>query len=169
VEQGLGAAHCYTMSHVGKYALTIVAGGLALGAVLGSAADPEMKQPAPQWWQQTGRPNAADYSTDDAWPATAPAYPGMADSYRPDLDYGTVVTSYWEPPADWRWYAEDDAEAVSTPPPAAAAGPVDDPAPQAAGDAAAEVAAAALGARAGSVPADAATPGEPRLTDDGLY
>lgn|SRR5512139_1395953 len=159
------------MSHVAKYALTIVAGGLALGAVLGSAADPEMKRPAAPWWQQTGGRNASGSATDGQWPAPSVAYPGMADSYRPDLDYDSVVTSYWEPPADWPWYGEEEeeGEADSTSLPDGIAERIADPAAEAAGDAAVEVAGAARDASAGAVAADPATAGQPSLTQDGLY
>jgi len=159
------------MSHVAKYALTIVAGGLALGAVLGSAADPEMKRPAAPWWQQSGGRNAPGSATDNAWPAPSVAYPGMADSYRPDLDYDTVVTSYWEPPADWPWYGEGegDGDADSSSLLDGVTERVADPAAEAAGDAAVEVAGEALDASAGSVSTDPATAAQPPVTEDGLY
>lgn len=157
------------MSHVARYALTIVAGGLALGAVLGAAADPEMKRPAAQWWQQTGRSDPSQASGSDSWPAIAPAYPVMADSYRPDLDYDTVVTSYWDPPANWSWYGEDDIEAAAPSSSPDASVQMVDPSAEAAAEAAEEVADAALQARTGPASADPAADSQLPLTEEGLY
>jgi hypothetical protein len=95
----------------------------------------------------------------------------MADSYRPDLDYDTVVTSYWEPPADWPWYGEGegDGDADSSSLLDGVTERVADPAAEAAGDAAVEVAGEALDASAGSVSTDPATAAQPPVTEDGLY
>jgi hypothetical protein len=78
------------MLAAGKWALTIVPAGIALGALLGDAANPEMKDPPAQWWQLAGADEVAvaegallfEAGPDDLSPF---------GSYRPDLDYDAEV------------------------------------------------------------------------------
>ena len=82
------------MLAAGKWVMGIVTGGIALGAVLGTAADPDMKDPPAQWWQLTGQDEFATPSGQvfvEAWPEDL--NPG---GYRPDLDYEAVG---WTVPA----------------------------------------------------------------------
>ena len=69
----------------------IVAGGIALGAVLGKAANPHMKDAPEQWWQLTGSGDVAD--SGDQYTGGWPEQVSMPDSYRPDLDYDAEVWS----------------------------------------------------------------------------
>ena len=78
------------MFAAGKWALSIVAGGLTLGALLGDAADPRMKDPVPQWWQLTGQ-HAIVPSSDHAFFEAGPEDLNPYNSYRPDLDYDAEV------------------------------------------------------------------------------
>ena len=78
------------MLTAGKWALCIVTGGLTMGALLGDAVDPRMKDPVPQWWQLTGRDEivpSSQYAFFEASPEDLSPY----DGFRPDLDYDAEV------------------------------------------------------------------------------
>jgi len=71
-----------------KWALGIVPAGIALGALLGAAADPDVKDAPAPWWRLTGSEQFASAETDpESWPQDFAA----ARSYRPDLDYDAEV------------------------------------------------------------------------------
>ena len=81
------------MLTAGKWALAIVPGGIILGALLGAAANPEMKDAPAPWWRMTGTEQifaSNDYLV-EAGPEDLDAFAG----YRPDLDYDAEV---WELP-----------------------------------------------------------------------
>lgn len=95
------------MMTVAKWALGIVPAGILLGALLGAAADPDMKDAPEPWWRLTGTDTftASAEPPLDAWPQDFAA----ARSYRPDFDYNIEV---WELPipANEVWaYAEEPA------------------------------------------------------------
>jgi len=81
----------------GMWAFGIVAGGIALGTVLGNAANPVMQDVPTPGWRLTGSEQAAfgDVQYVEPFPAIGPA-----DGYRPDLDYAaevwTLPMSAWE-------------------------------------------------------------------------
>jgi len=113
-----------------KWALGIVPAGVLLGALLGAAADPDMKDAPAPWWRLTGAESftAAPEPSLDVWPQDFAA----ARSYRPDFDYDVEV---WELPipADEVWAFAD--EPYSQPREQVAAEEVADEAEAAAGDA----------------------------------
>lgn len=153
------------MPYTGKISILVITAGVTLGALLGDAANPEPKQPPEQWWQ------AADSEAYNApveqtgWVDTSAGNVGFSDSYRPDFDYDTVVTSYWEPPKDWHWYG-DDEYADSVPAETTAEEPAASSIAQDAADTAVEVADAAIAAQA-AAPVEPAP--EAPLTSEGLY
>lgn len=133
-----------------KWALGIVPAGILLGALLGAAADPEMKDAPAPWWRLTGTDafTASPEPPLDAWPQDFAA----ARSYRPDFDYdievwdlpipADEVWAYSEEPVAYQPYAaaaEDVAEeaeaaagealAAAAPEPAAAPGSAPEPSP----------------------------------------
>lgn len=74
------------MQAAGKWVMGIVTGGIALGAVLGAAAKPDMKDPPEPWWRLTGAETviaSSDQQFAEAWPQDLNPFTG----YRPDLDY----------------------------------------------------------------------------------
>lgn len=154
------------MPYTGKISILVITAGVTLGALLGDAANPTPKQPPEQWWQAA---DSEAYNTpveQSGWIDTFAGKVGFPDSYRPDLDYDTVVTSYWEPPSDWHWYGEDEYT-DSVPTEAARKEPAASDVAQDAADAAVEL------ADAPATAAQAAPPVEPSpeapLTSDGLY
>lgn len=83
------------MPVLGKIALTVVTGGIALGALLGAAADPEMKRPPEQPWRgalQAPSTDDAAYRLVEAVPADVSPY---RDSYAPSWADEELVD--WEP------------------------------------------------------------------------
>jgi hypothetical protein len=74
-----------TMLTASKWALTILPAGLALGALLGAAVNPVMKDAPTPWWQLSGRDEVAVSHEQfaEAWPQDLSPFGG----YRPDLDY----------------------------------------------------------------------------------
>ena len=157
------------MLAAGKWVLTIVGGGTALGSLLAMYANPVMK-PAPEApWSLTGQPQFAvsdGYHYPEAGPEDLSPYGG----YRPDLDYDAEVTSYWSDD-DYEGYSYayyNEAPAMPEPEPAfvqlAAAAPVEAVDAAVEAEAAAEEAAEAAPA-AEAVPAEA--PAGPQLA--GLY
>lgn len=83
-----------------KWALGIVPAGIALGAVLGAAVNPVMKDAPAPWWRLTGTDafTASAEPALDEWPQDFAA----ARSYRPDLDYDIEIWSL-PIPADQVW------------------------------------------------------------------
>ena len=78
------------MPAAAKWVMGIVTGGIALGAMLGAAADPEMKQAPAPWWQMTGHEDAIVVSNmqfAEPFPEDLDVFGG----YRPNLDYDAVV------------------------------------------------------------------------------
>lgn len=80
-------------------ALGVLTGGLLLGALLGAAADPEMKDPPAPWWQATGR----EENVASAEPVLFDPPEGLNafGGYRPDLDYEAEVWSSPIPESEW--------------------------------------------------------------------
>lgn len=158
------------MPYAGKVSVLLIAAGVTLGVLLGDAANPEPKDPPQQWWQvadsEAYTAPVAESGWDNIWGNSA----GFPDSYRPDLDYDAMITSYWEPSADQEWYddheGERDSDAFSTEPSDQAVPPV---VAEAAADAAEQVADAAAVAAEASPTADAAIAPEAPLTSEGLY
>jgi hypothetical protein len=76
------------MSTAAKWALAIVPSGITLGALLGSAVNPDMKDPPDPWWRLTGtEPFAQADPAPEYWPQDFAA----GRSYRPDLDYDAEI------------------------------------------------------------------------------
>lgn len=151
------------MPYAAKISLAVVAAGVSLGALLGNAADPQPKRPPEPWWQAADTPaftGPAEGTAQAVWPEEV----GFPDSYRPNFDYDTMIASYWEPPADWHWYGEDDGDEPEDAAEETAA--AFDMAEEAA-DQAAEVADAAV-AEASSA-GDSAFPRKAPLASEGLY
>jgi protein PhnA len=128
-----------------KWALSIVPAGIALGALLGAAVDPDMKDAPVPWWRLTGaEPVAQADPGPEYWPQDFAAGP----SYRPDLDYDAEVWALPIPadevwalpiPADEVWaFAQ---ESIPLPPERSAAEEVADEAEATAHDALAAAAA----------------------------
>jgi len=127
------------MHTAAKWALSITAGGLVLGALLGHAARPEMKDPAPRPWQLAGRDEAV--ASADSWTIEAsPDDLNPFSGYRPALDYDALAWDLPNPDYDL-------------------AAPIDEPldSPQEASEPAVEQAADAAEAAAGEALAKAAT------------
>lgn len=72
-----------------KWIMGIVPAGVLLGALLGTAADPDMKDPPTPWWRLTGTDRIAvsDQQFAEAWPEDL----SVPTGYRPDLDYDAEV------------------------------------------------------------------------------
>ena len=143
-----------------KWALSIVPAGIALGALLGSAVDPDMKDPPEPWWRLTGS-EAFTASADpgpEYWPQDFAAGP----SYRPDLDYDAEVWALPIPAYDLAILSDDPSLELP---------PVEQEV-IVAENAAEEAEAAADDALAVQAPEPAAAPGEVRkaeLVQAGLY
>jgi hypothetical protein len=108
----------------GKMTLMVVTGGVALGAMLGSAADPEMKEPPAPPWRPALQPQAADnagYQPADTWPADINVY---RDSYAPS--WANEELADWEPeyPA---WTYSEVADQAAAAGPAIEADPAEPP------------------------------------------
>ncbi len=91
------------------FALAIVPAGIMLGAVLGAAANPEMKDPPTPWWQLTGREDfviSEDRQFVEAWPEDLNVFGG----YRPDLDYDAEIWSLPIPEYDLAALADQPFE-----------------------------------------------------------
>ena len=115
----------------GMMALAVVAGGIALGAMLGAAANPEMKMAPAAPWQDAiqVRPDGPAYQFVEAGPEDLSPY---RDSYAPTWADEEVVD--WEPayPA-WtytdytvetpRWPADEQPAPVEDAEPAASESP----------------------------------------------
>ena len=77
------------MLTVGKWALAIVLGGIVLGALLGSAANPEMKDAPAPWWRLTGTEQI--FASNHYFVEAGPEDLNVSGGYRPDLDYDAEV------------------------------------------------------------------------------
>jgi hypothetical protein len=76
------------MQTAAKLALGIVPAGIALGALLGAAVDPDMKDAPAPWWRLTSSEIFASVEPGpEPWPQDFAASRG----YRPDLDYDAEV------------------------------------------------------------------------------
>lgn len=146
-----------------KWVMGIVPSGVLLGALLGTAADPDMKAAPAPWWRLTGASEVAVSGEQfaEAWPEDL----SVPTGYRPDLDY--------------------DAEVRALPIPAHELAPLNEPPAMpedalptvtygvtAAEDVADQAEAAAEDALAADAPAPEPAPDEPRkseLAAAGLY
>ena len=150
----------------GKIALMTVAAGLSLGALLGSAANPVMKQGPQELWQLTGRSEFVPPSPSEVFVEAGPQDLSVPDAYRPDFDYDAYVAADWVEPAGWHGYGEDEAAGVEAPsasePPVAAEA-------VAAADEAEQVAETALEAGAVAEAAPADEPRKPPVAAAGIY
>jgi hypothetical protein len=82
-----------------KLAPAVVVAGMALGWLLGSAADPVMKQPADPGLNAFPQADSAPAALPhEDWPNLSSETLRPADGYRPDLDYDAVVGSEWASP-----------------------------------------------------------------------
>ena len=89
------------------YALAIVPGGLLIGALIGDAVDPRIKDPAPQWWQLTGADTTISRSN-QVYAEVGPYELDMHGGYRPDLDYDAEVWSLPLPELDFADHEAND-------------------------------------------------------------
>lgn len=91
------------MHAAGKWVASVVVGGIVLGALLGAAADPRIKDPPKQWWQLTGRDTIASVGEQPGFEA-GPVGPGPSDGFRPDFDYDAEAWALPIPAADMAAY-----------------------------------------------------------------
>ncbi len=97
----------------GKWILAVVLGGIGLGAVLGLAADPEMKRtPDPSW--RPPQPRALADSREAVDYALVPAPAPYRDSYAPS--WADEALTDWEP--DYPEWTYSDYGADPPPEPA---------------------------------------------------
>jgi hypothetical protein len=83
------------MPILGKLALVVTTGGIALGAMLGAAADPKMKQPPEEPWRGALQaPYDADAGHQLAGTGSEPPLP-YRDSYAPS--WADEELTDWEP------------------------------------------------------------------------
>jgi len=117
------------MPAFGKIALVVMTGGIALGAMLGAAADPEMKQPpAPPWRAaQLQIADNAAYRPAETWPADTQGY---RDSYAPSWANEELVD--WEPEYPAWTYSEIADQPAAAEGPAIEADPAEPPQAEAA-------------------------------------
>ena len=98
------------MLAAGKWILGVVTGGVLLGAVLGKASEPDMKDPPAPWWQLTGRDEAVasgdGYQFVEAGPQDL--NPG---GYRPDLDYEALAWNLPLPDYELAYLVDEPLEA----------------------------------------------------------
>jgi hypothetical protein len=82
-----------------KLAPVVVVAGMALGWLLGTAADPVMKQRAESWPSAPPQLESAAITSDKGWPNLGLVQEPLhtADG-RPDLDYDAVVGAEWALP-----------------------------------------------------------------------
>jgi len=103
------------MLTVHKWIGCVLAGGLALGAVIGSAANPTIKAPAPQWWELTGNDTSIAPSN-QVYAEVGPYDLDVHSGYRPDLDYSAEVWSLPVPEFDdatWTYEPASDQPQVT--------------------------------------------------------
>ena len=145
------------MQAAAKLALGIVPAGIALGALLGAAVDPAMKDAPAPWWRLTG---SEIFASAEPGPESWPQDFAAARSYRPDLDYDAEVWALPIPVDEFMALAD---EQIVPPPDSAGHEEAADKA-----EAAADDALTAMPAQ----PEPAQAPGEVRkseLTAAGLY
>jgi hypothetical protein len=143
------------MRTAAKLALGIVPAGIVLGALLGAAVDPDMKDAPAPWWRLTG---SEIFASAEPGPESWSQDLAAARSYRPDLDYDAEVWALPIPAYEFMALADEPADA----PPAIEQEAI------AAADAADEAEAAAEDALA----AETSAPGDVRkseLASAGLY
>jgi hypothetical protein len=92
------------------FALAIVPAGVMLGALLGAAANPDMKDPPTPWWQLTGRDDFVA-SDDRQFVEAGPEDLNVFGGYRPDLDYDAEIWSLPIPEYDLAALSEESFEA----------------------------------------------------------
>jgi len=92
------------------FALAIVPAGVMLGAMLGAAANPDMKDPPTPWWQLTGRDDFVA-SEDSQFAEAGPEDLNVFGGYRPDLDYAAEIWSLAVPEYDLAALADEPFEA----------------------------------------------------------
>jgi hypothetical protein len=145
------------MQTAAKLVLGIVPAGIALGALLGAAVDPDMKDAPAPWWRPTG---SNVFASAEPGPESWPQDFAAARGHRPDLDYDAEVWALPIPVDEFMALADEQI----VPPP--------DPAGH---EEAADEAEAAVDDALAAVPAQpepAPAPGEVRkaeLTAAGLY
>jgi hypothetical protein len=105
------------MLTAGKWVSSVLAGGIALGAIMGAAADPTIKDPPPQWWQLAGTDTSISPSN-QVFAEVGPYDLDVHSGYRPDLDYDAEVWALPLPDLDFAYY-----EYKEPPPPAADVSP----------------------------------------------
>ena len=91
-------------AHIG---LTILGGGLVLGALLGAYADPEMKSAPEPTWQLSGRPAIEPGPVQHFVSLPEDLSPHIG--YRPDLDYAAEIDD-WSPRYPSWAYSEEPAD-----------------------------------------------------------
>lgn len=147
------------MLAAGKWVTSIVVGGITLGALLGAAADPRVKDPPKQWWQLTGRDTIAAVG-DQLWFESGPDDLSPFGAFRPDLDYDAEIWALPIPAAEMATYSPpydpfEEAGGEPEPTVAAAADEAEMASEEAVEAAAADVAAAEVR--------------KPELAADGIY
>ncbi len=77
------------MLTAGKWALAIVPSGIMLGALLGAAANPDMKDAPAPWWRMTGADQI--FASEQHFVEAPPQDLNVFGGYRPDFDYDEEV------------------------------------------------------------------------------
>ena len=93
------------MMTVAKWALGILPAGITLGALLGAAANPDMKDPPEPWWRLTGH-DAIVAPGGVQFVEAGPEDLYIPGGYRPDLDYDAEVWALPIPASDLAFYEE---------------------------------------------------------------
>jgi len=91
------------------FAFAIVPAGVMLGAMLGAAANPDMKDPPTPWWQLTGRDDFVA-SEDSQFVEAGQEDLNVFGGYRPDLDYAAEIWSLPIPDYDLAALADEPFE-----------------------------------------------------------
>src|SRR6188768_3290107 len=97
------------MLTAGKWIASVLASGLALGALIGAAADPKIKDPPKQWWQLTGNDTSISPSN-QVFADYGPYDLDVHSGYRPDLDYDAEVWSLPIPEFDDAVFSADQPD-----------------------------------------------------------
>jgi len=100
------------MLTAGKWIASVLAGGLALGAVIGAAADPKIKDPPKQWWQLTGN-DTSIAPGNQVFADVGPYDLDVHGGYRPDLDYDAEVWTL--PDVEYAYYEPVEPAPVAAP------------------------------------------------------
>jgi len=151
------------MLTAGKWAaLAIVPGGIVLGALLGAAANPEMKDAPEPWWRTVGTPQLV--ASDQYFVEVGPQDLDVFGGYRPDFDYDAEVWSAPIPEYELAALADEPLDPLPAELPTVSYGVTQ--------QAADEAEAAAQDAIAAEEPATAPEPAEARQSElvlAGLY